>query len=54
MATAVNPITGNLIKTKGQSQEYRSNYDQIDWSKKSESSEPEKKEDAEDPQITSK
>lgn len=32
--TAVNSITGDLIKTKGQSEKYRSGWDAIDWSKK--------------------
>lgn len=34
MATAINPITGNLIKTKGANDKYRSGFDGIDWSVK--------------------
>ena len=39
MATAINPITGNLIKTKGANDKYRSGFDGIDWSVKSDTQE---------------
>lgn len=35
MATAINPITGNLIKSKGANDKYRAGFDDIDWSIKS-------------------
>ena len=51
---AVNPITGDLIKTKGQTEQYRSNYDMIDWSKKSDTTENKSNEKQSDHKITPK
>ena len=51
---AVNPITGDLIKSKGQTEKYRSNYDMIDWSKKSDTSENKPKDQQSDSKITQK